>query len=167
MQAQITRVVDEYDSGRLTRRQLVAHLTFLAAAAATAPALAQSAISGGAPPPPPPSTFQALDLNHIALRVTDIGRSVEFYRRHLGLAEASRSDSSAFLRCGARGFVALFRSEQAAMDHYCYSIEEYDPARAVATLEAAGLAARRRGDRVYFDDPDGLEVQVASPSHSV
>ena len=29
-------------------------------------------------------------------------------------------------------------------------------------LKAAGLTPRRRSDRVYFDDPDGLEVQVAA-----
>jgi catechol-2,3-dioxygenase len=34
----------------------------------------------------------------------------------------------------------------------------------VKTLEAAGLSPRRVSDRVYFDDPDGIEVQVSAPN---
>ena len=48
--------------------------------------------------------------------------------------------------------------------HYA---DEDEPARVVDTLTAAGLAPRRRGDRVYFDDPDGIEVQVAARTHGV
>ena len=46
------------------------------------------------------------------------------------------------------------------MDHYCYSIEDYDAADAVKTLERAGLKPTREENRVYFPDPDGLTVQV-------
>ena len=56
--------------------------------------------------------------------------------------------------------LALFKGEKPGLYHYCYSIA--DPADAVARLKAAGLAPKRRGDRVYFDDPDGIECQVAS-----
>jgi hypothetical protein len=80
---------------------------------------------------------------------------------------ARENDSTCFLRCRDKNFVALFKSEKAAMDHYCYSIVKYDAAGAVETLKAAGLEPRRSGNRVYFDDPDGLEVQVAAATHSV
>ena len=40
-------------------------------------------------------------------------------------------------------------------------LANYDPADAVARLKTAGLAPKRRGGRVYFDDPDGIECQVA------
>ena len=75
-----------------------------------------------------------------------------------------RSDggaNSCFLNCGP-DFLALFRAEKPAMHHYCYSIEKYDPDESTQKLEAAGLNPRRQGDRVYFDDPDGLVVQVAA-----
>ena len=104
-------------------------------------------------------------MNHLALRVTDIDRSAEFYQRHLGLEVTSRSRSSCFLRCTDRDFLALFRSDEAGMDHYCYSVEGYTASGAVEKLEAVGLKPRRREQRVYFDDPDGLEVQVAAKSH--
>jgi catechol 2,3-dioxygenase-like lactoylglutathione lyase family enzyme len=162
----IDGLVSAYDTGLLSRRQLVARLAGLAGVLAAAPVLAQ----GDVPAPPadaPAPTFHALDLNHIALRVTDIARSRDYYRKHLGLTVASESAGSCFLRCGQRGFLALFRADKPAMDHYCYSVSDYDAAGAVKRLEAAGLAPRRQGDRVYFDDPDGLEVQVAAIDHRV
>jgi catechol 2,3-dioxygenase-like lactoylglutathione lyase family enzyme len=65
-----------------------------------------------------------------------------------------------FLTTG-KGWLALFKGEKPGLHHYCYSIANYDPADALARLKAAGLAPKRRGDRVYFDDPDGIECQVA------
>lgn len=151
------RMLDDYDHGRITRRQLVAQLLALGAAAATGSgaALGQDAAEGA-------PTFQSTGLDHIALSVTDIDRSVQFYQKHLGLRVTSQGRASAFLDTGGGEFLALFRSDTPGMHHYCYSIRDYNPDRAVAKLETAGLTVRRAGNRVYFDDPDGLEVQLAA-----
>ncbi|MBT8484610.1 MAG: hypothetical protein HKO59_04030 [Phycisphaerales bacterium] len=159
MNAWLNRMLDAYERGALSRRDLLAGLTGVAAA-------------GVAPPPPPPrpregSTFRGVNLNHLALRVTDIPRSRAFYQKHLGLTVASEGEQSCFLRCRERDFVAMFRSQTPGMDHFCFSIDRYEPAAAVAKLSDAGLEPRRRGDRVYFDDPDGIEVQVAAREHRV
>ncbi|MHC5023015.1 MAG: VOC family protein [Planctomycetota bacterium] len=164
MHTQITRIVDDYDRGRLSRRQLIARLSCLAGGMAGAFALSPRA---AAPQEPIPSTFRGTDLNHIALSVTDVDRSTEFYQRHLGLEVASRGDRSCFLRCREHNFVALFKGEKAGMDHYCFSVEEYSADSAVERLTALDLKPRRAGDRVYFDDPDGIEVQVAAKTHGV
>ena len=47
------------------------------------------------------------------------------------------------------------------MHHYCYTVDGYEAGQAVKTLRAAGLEPERQEDRVYFDDPDGLTVQVS------
>jgi catechol 2,3-dioxygenase-like lactoylglutathione lyase family enzyme len=153
----IIGLLGDYERGSLSRRQLVARLCGIVAAAAAVPALGQAerSTAGGA-------TFTATDLNHLALRVTDVDRSTEFYRRHLGMTVTSRSPTACFLSCSERDFLALFRGERAGLDHFCFSVPGYSAGAATATLEAAGLAPRRQGDRVYFDDPDGLEVQVSS-----
>jgi catechol 2,3-dioxygenase-like lactoylglutathione lyase family enzyme len=70
-------------------------------------------------------------------------------------------EQNCFLTCG-KEFVALFKADKPSMNHYCYSIPRYDPDEVVKRLKDAGLSPRRRSDRVYFDDPDGLEVQVAA-----
>ena len=165
MMQNIDRMLGLYEQGRVSRRGLIAQL---AAAMAGGGALiigsqahARASRQEQAKATPTP-TFAALGLNHIALSVTDVPRSRAFYERHLGMT--LRSDggaNSCFLNCGP-DFLALFRAQKPAMHHYCYSIERYDPDDAVKALEAAALNPRRQGDRVYFDDPDGLVVQVAA-----
>ncbi|MHC4990166.1 MAG: VOC family protein [Planctomycetota bacterium] len=164
METQITGMVDAFETGRLSRRQLIAKLTGLTAALAAAPkaVLGQETSPGEAG-----STFTGTDLNHIALSVTDVNRSRDFYMKHLGLELASQSQWNCFLRCRDHNFLALFRSEKPAMNHYCFSVKSYDAGEAVEKLKSVGLKPRRAENRVYFDDPDGLEVQVAAKEHGV
>jgi catechol 2,3-dioxygenase-like lactoylglutathione lyase family enzyme len=51
------------------------------------------------------------------------------------------------------------------MNHYCIAVKDYEVAAAAATLEAEGLNPRRTQDRVYFNDPDGLTVQLSPTDH--
>jgi catechol-2,3-dioxygenase len=145
----IERALDDYDGGTLSRRGLLAALA--------------GALAAGDAEAQPDATFQASELDHVALSVTDVARSREFYERHLGLRTTSAGSYSSFLSCGPH-FLALFRSPQPGLAHYCYSVPGYTPGDAVARLEAAGLTPKRRGNRVYFDDPDGIEVQVSAPN---
>ena len=163
MEAEIDRLVDDYEAGHLSRRQLLKHLSAVTALAVTAsPA---GAASGPAPAAQGGSTFRAVGLNHIALTVPDIGRSRDFYVQHLGLTVNRETASNCFLDCGPH-FVALFRGGQAGLNHYCYEVEGYDVNSAAEKLRAANLPPRISGSRIYFDDPDGLEVQLAAPGHS-
>ena len=150
MRAAIERAFDDYDRGALSRRGLLAALVGVLG-------LSRTAAAQDAP------TFEALELNHVALSVTDVARSRAFYERHLGLTTTSGGSYNSFLRCGSH-FLALFRSSAPGLAHYCYTIRDYEPSDAVERLEAARLGPRRSGNRVYFDDPDGLEVQVSGPN---
>ncbi len=160
MKGEIPKLLDDYDRGRLSRRQLIARLAGFAGAMAAAPRLAHASARAD-------STFTGTNINHIALTVTDLDRARTFYERHLGLEVARQGSNSCFLKCAEHDFVALFKGEKPAMNHYCYAIEQYDPGDAVRKLKAVGIEPRRRGDRVYFDDPDGLEVQLAAKTHAV
>ncbi len=152
MQQSIEAMLDAFEQGNIGRRDLIAGLGGLVLAlAGSGSALAAGA--GGS------STFRATSVSHIALNVTDVARSRDFYLKHLGLAVIRESQRNCFLSCGD-DFVALFKSNEPGMDHYCYSIEDYDAAAAVETLERGGLEPTRRENRVYFPDPDGVTVQV-------
>ncbi len=149
MQDRIEKLVQAYEKGGLTRRQLVLGLTALSSGTATATS---------------PSTFTATGLNHVALATTDVGRSRDFYAKLLGMRVNRESADSCFLTFGDN-FVALFRRNQAGMDHYCYSVEGYDVQKAAQKLREQNLESRVRGNRIYFDDPDGLTVQLAAAEH--
>ena len=153
---EVSGVLADYERGRVTRRQVVARLALLGTAAANA-ATADDSTAG--------PTFQADGLNHIALGVTDVERSRDFYRRHLGLRVAREAlPGNCFLECGPH-FVALFRAGRPGMDHYCYSVPGYEQQDAARELRRQGIEPRLSGNRIYFPDPDGLEVQLAAPGH--
>jgi len=151
---QIERVMDAYDAGRLSRRRLIGTLGGLVATA-----IAGS--TGGALAGEAKTTFRSTGLNHIALRVPDVARARQFYVKQMGLNVLSESEYNCFMACGGNQFVALFRSERPGLDHYCYTIENYDAANAVETLRLAGLEPERHEDRVYFKDLNDLTVQVS------
>lgn len=108
------------------------------------------------------STFRALELNHLALRVSDVERSAEFYRRHFGMEIVLDRSFAKFLGCGPH-FLALFRSDEPGLDHFCVTIPDYRQAEAADRLRAVGLAPELEENRTYFHDPDGIKVQVESP----
>lgn len=115
--------------------------------------------------PKPDSILHAIDVNHLALQVSDVDRSVEWYQRLMGLNVISRSSASAFLGLGDN-FLALFRRPQGgSVDHFCFSIEDYEPEAVMAKLAGHGIESTRREDRVYFKDLNGLTVQVSDENH--
>lgn len=151
----IEELMETIERGEISRREMVGRLTALVGAVGMAGGRALAA-------PQATSTFKAVGLNHIALHVTDIPRSRDFYIRHLGMTIMSESGSSCFLRCGDN-FVALFRSSAPGMAHYCYSVEGYSVNSAAERLRAQSIEPRVTGNRIYFPDPDGLTVQLAAP----
>ncbi len=151
------KLVADFEAGKITRRQLVARLMGLGAAMAMTAdnALAQEDTKSKAP------TFQATGLHHIALDVTDVPRSRDFYAEHLGLRVTNGDDNALFMGADGEFFLTLFRADKPQLNHYCYGIKNFDTASAVAKLRAEGINPRETGGRVYFPDPDGIEVQVA------
>ena len=115
--------------------------------------------------PKPDSVLHAVDVNHVALRVSDVERSVEWYGKLMGLSVIEQGPSNAFLGLGGN-FLALFRRQRGGgADHFCFSVEDYEPERVKARLARHGIEATRREDRLYFPDLNGLTVQVSDEAH--
>ncbi len=152
MKRLISGMLEEYERGNVSRRHLIQSLAALALAAPPAPAAE--------------STFKGVGLNHVAIRVEDIPRSRAFYQKHLGLPLIRESETSCFLKMGDE-FLTLFKNERPGLDHYCVAIENFKPETVMSELNRQGLKPRRPTgtDRIYFPDPDGLEVQLSSVDH--
>ena len=148
-------VVEDFERGLLSRRQLASRLMGLGAALAVMHRAAEASQGEN-------STFQAKGLDHVALNVTNVSRSRDFYIKHLGLkVMRDGGEDNCFLGSGEGFFLTLFKGDKPGLNHYCYSIPGYSAEQAEEKLKAAGLKPRREGDRIYFPDPDGIEVQVA------
>lgn len=152
MEQTISNMLKSYELGRVSRRQLIQGVAAIVAAAHAAPASA--------------STFQGVALNHIALRVTDVQRSRDFYQKHLGMPVIHESQTNCFLGLG-KNFVTLFQNQTPGLDHFCIAVENYKADAVMEELKRQGLAPNRPSgsDRVYFPDPDGLTVQLSSVDH--
>ena len=151
MQQIISRMLESYEHGRLGRRQLIQGL---------------AAITAGSASPASESTFQGMALNHIAIRVTDVQRSRDFYQKHFGLPVIHEAEKNCFLGLG-KNFLTPFQNQAPGLDHSCIAIQGFSPDAVMEELKRQGLKPSRPSgsDRVYFPDPDGLTVQVSSVDH--
>src|SRR4029434_2173243 len=120
MQTQIVKMINDFEHGRLSRRQLIAYLTGMVATSlgATIAFADQQPGRTAANPADSAPTSDATDLNHIALSVTDVQRSQKWYEKHLGLKPTGREG---FLTTG-KGWLALFRGERPGQHHSCYRL---------------------------------------------
>ncbi len=150
-------LVEDFERGLLSRRQLASRLMGLGAALAAMNRTTDAEAAQG-----DGITFQATGLNHVALNVRSVPKSRDFYIKHLGLkVTRDGGEDNCFLGAGDDFFLTLFRGENPGLNHYCYTIRDYKVERAEEKLKAAGLKPRREGNRIYFPDIDGIEVQVA------
>src|SRR5437667_9923248 len=82
----IASLLESYERGKVSRRQLIQGLAAIAASAHTVPAFG--------------SPFQGVGLNHIAIGVTNVQRSRDFYQTHLGTPVTPESEPNYFLPHG-------------------------------------------------------------------
>ena len=111
-------------------------------------------------------------LNHITLAVTDLARSIAFYRDILGLSVAASWDSGAYLEAGDLWLCLSLDPAAADSPRTDYTHIAFDVAQAAFAAMCARIQAqaktwkdnRSEGDSLYFLDPDGhkLEIHVGS-----
>jgi len=156
----ISDLLDRYESGRLSRRELVTGLSALAAASAAGPALAQSA----------PPALTPTNIDHVSILVADLQRSAGFYNRVFGLTPLGEDAPNKILRLGPkpaegqRGkvIVSLRQQPPAGMvDHWAFRIEGFKADDATPTLKAHGLTPSNNLEYgFHVRDPDGVVVQM-------
>src|SRR5215472_13362715 len=80
MNSMVDSLFDQYDRGRMTRRHLVQALAALVLPTST---LAQDTRASG-------PIVRGLSVNHVALTVSDVPRSLAFYEKLFGSQKACR-----------------------------------------------------------------------------
>jgi catechol 2,3-dioxygenase-like lactoylglutathione lyase family enzyme len=153
----IEGLLDRYERGTVSRRELVGALsTAVVPGMATPRARRQTGVLRG------------INLNHVNLQVSDLDRSVDFYRRLFSLPPRREVPGRPFALDLGDGLSFLSLPEReptGVIDHFCVGVEDFEPERVGRALQAAGMdrdlqVAR---DFVMVRDPDGIRVQISTP----
>ena len=151
MEAAISGLVQRFEQGALSRRELIQGLSALALAVA-APAAAQQ-----------PSGLKATGLNHLGVLCSDVNRSTAFYVNALGMTLLSEDKPKGIARVGVKGTLISLRQAQPAgtVDHFAISVEGFNEEAMKRTLEQRGYAPSRDEESgFHVKDPDGANVQL-------
>ena len=116
-------------------------------------------------------------IDHLNLTVADIDRSVEFYKRVLGMKTETMGEGRAALYFGQQkihldlaGSAMATSAEKRMPAHICF-ITETPITEVAAHLDECGVPVRMQGPRagaigtiqsVYIDDPDHNSIEIAS-----
>lgn len=146
----ISKLVSRYEDGSLTRRQLIQGLAMLAVASGTASA----------------AEIQGSSINHVSIRVSNLQRSVEFYRKLFGLTVRDRNDASpetVRLMVGKSHLSIRRRNPPGTVDHFAVGVDNFNRDSILQELKQRGLTSYEDIDNgLHVKDPDGFNVQFTS-----
>jgi catechol 2,3-dioxygenase-like lactoylglutathione lyase family enzyme len=153
VQETISILLAKYESGAMTRREVVAVLA--------------GVVVGGTRISAAP--LGAAGLDHLGVQVSDLERSTRFYRDVLGLTAASgvRADGSVRLNLPRSGYITLRpATPSGTVDHFCIALNEFNKevvtqqlkAQSVVPIDEPNFTGTGAGFHVF--DPDGLKVQL-------
>jgi catechol 2,3-dioxygenase-like lactoylglutathione lyase family enzyme len=145
MEHLISSLVAGFERGSLSRRELIQTLGVLVTAQTPSPA----------------EVLTVASINHVSIQVSNLERSVAFYKRVFGLTD-DRSDAETARLASGRCHVSLRRGNPVGVDHFAFGIN-LDSTRAQWAAELKRRGAEALEDPqvgFYVSDPDGVRVQI-------
>ena len=189
MESVIAQLLADFESGKMSRRQLIQSLA-MAALAAPAAALAGQGPGAGAPSAHAAAPWKTVWLDHISYAVSDYKKSTAFYTNLMGWeVQNDNGTNQATLEIGDVGGIIIRNARRPAgegapaaaaqpgqpprppltgvINHISYGIEPWDTDKVKAELERRGLNPRPDmvGDNFkswHVFDPDGWDLQISN-----
>ena len=151
----IAKLLQDFERGKMTRRQLIQSLALTASAGATA----GSAAAADTP------VAKAVSINHVSYQVADYKKTRDFYAGLFGMTVSNDDGMQCRLTCGDNILIARNRTPAPKVDHIAYTIANWDTDKSVkpaveAELKRRGLQIRTTEGSFHVPDPDGFEVQM-------
>lgn len=154
MEQLIGKLLQDFEQGKMNRRQLIQSLAL--AAAAAAPAAAGEA-----------KGFKAVTVNHISYVVADYTKTRDFYADLLGMKVSHDDGKQCYLSFGD-SFIIPRNARPGAttkpplINHVAYTIDTWDKNAVEEELKRRGLAPRPdTEDSFHVKDPDGFDLQIS------
>ncbi len=151
----IAKLLQQFEQGKLNRRQLIQNLALAATAGAAVSAVPAAAAEGKA--------ITAINLNHVSYQVTDYAKTRDFYAGLLGMKATEDDGKQCRLAFGNNLLIVRSRQPAPKIDHIAYTVANWDQEK-----EAIEAEVKRRGLKIvqgdaktslHVLDPDGIGVQ--------
>jgi catechol 2,3-dioxygenase-like lactoylglutathione lyase family enzyme len=153
MEQIIAKLLQDFEQGKMSRRQLIQSLALTAAAASTV----------GAAPAAEGKIFKATNINHVSYQVADYTKSRDFYAGLFGMKVTEDDGKQCRLTFGDNILIVRNRQPAGKVDHIAYTIANWDQEKdsVEAELKRRGLKIVQGDAKTSFHvhDPDGFEVQ--------
>ena len=149
MDTLINGLIGQYESGALSRRELVGALAALSVTA-------NGAFAGDA-------GFQSAGINHVSITASNLQRTVDFYARVFNLGRQPGQNANLVqLQVGKDAHLSIRQGAKPGFDHFAIGVPGFNKDRVIANLRARGAMPIDGGDGagLHVADPDGLFVQV-------
>jgi catechol 2,3-dioxygenase-like lactoylglutathione lyase family enzyme len=154
MNAIVSSLLNRFDSGALTRRDLMQGLAMLTAAGGAAGAAQAQE-----------SALKAAKIDHVSIQVSDLPRSVAFYETMFGLTVVGEDKPNEIVRLGVgRALVSLHhKNPTAVVDHFAIGIEKFNKDAVTRVLKERGVNPEENLDAgFHIKDPEGMRVQIVN-----
>jgi catechol 2,3-dioxygenase-like lactoylglutathione lyase family enzyme len=160
----VSELLRDFESGKISRRQLMQSLAIGAVATAASSVIALPAAAAMT------KGFKATAVNHISYNVADYAKSRDFYMDILGMELTFDDGKQCALEFGSLKspdslYIRNVRKpgDKANVDHLALSVANFKAPDAEATLKALGQMPKFDGDAAWFAwDPDGYTFQVCA-----
>ena len=147
MKDTISKLLEAYEKGNMSRRRLIQGLAVLAAGSTAAEA----------------AGFEGNSINHISLQVSNLQRSTDFYQKAFG-CKVNKRDGNNQLIFGKNFLVLRPGNPPGKVDHFAIGVDNFNQGVATADLKArsANPISQQGGEfGFHILDPDGFPVQIS------
>ena len=155
MEHLIAKLLQNFEQGKMTRRQLIQSLALAATAASAASAVPTAAADG--------KGFKAITVNHISYQVADYAKTRDFYADLLGMKVSQDDGKQCFLSFGDTFIIPRNRpTGTPRIDHIAYTIDNWNRGAVEAELKRRGLQPRPdTKNSFHVKDPEGFDLQIS------
>ena len=158
MEHVIAKLLEDFERGKMSRRQLIQTLAVATTGGAT-PALAADGYK-----------MHAVNVTHISFGVADYARTRDFYVDLLGMKVTNDDGKQCYLHFGDSILLARKTRQpdnKPFVDHICYTLKPWDEKAVEAELNRRDLKPREdlggHTRSFHIKDPDGFDVQLQGP----
>jgi catechol 2,3-dioxygenase-like lactoylglutathione lyase family enzyme len=155
MEQFIAQMLQNFEQGKMTRRQLIQSLALVATAASAAGATPAVAADG--------KEFKAIAVNHISYQAADYAKTRDFYADLFGMKVSQDNGRECHLSFGDTFLIPRNgHGGTPRIDHIAYTIDNWNKDAVEAELKRRGLRPRPdTPNSFHVKDPEGFDLQIS------